>query len=141
MPKKILPITVPLVKHIAHSLARQTMNWDEPIPAFETRYPHVLESCIVVPFQTFERHTPYKGLIEKAAIMFYLLIKNHPFQNGNKRLAVTTLLVFLATNKRWLRVDTKSFYNFAVWVAESNPEFKDEVVSAIQKFIRRSLAN
>jgi death-on-curing protein len=91
---KIQNITIEKIKHIAHELAVQTMSWDEPIPDFETRYPNVLESCIMVPFQKFNRKYLYPGLIGKAAILFYLLIKNHPFQNGNKRIAVTTLLVF-----------------------------------------------
>jgi prophage maintenance system killer protein len=115
------------------------MGWDEPIRDFGTRFPNVLESCLIVPFQTFGRRLLYKGLFDKAAVLFYLLIKNHPFQNGNKRLAVTTMLVFLFLNGKWLRVDTHGFYDFAVWVAESRSEFKDEVISAIRKYLMRNV--
>ena len=31
------------------------MTYNEPIPDFETRFPNVLESCVVVPFQKFEK--------------------------------------------------------------------------------------
>jgi death-on-curing protein len=136
---KIQNITIEKIKHIAHELAVQTMSWDEPIPDFETRYPNVLESCIMVPFQKFNRKYLYPGLIGKAAILFYLLIKNHPFQNGNKRIAVTTLLVFLFLNNKWLRADKVELYNFARWVAESPPEAKKEVVDFIEKFIKKRL--
>ena len=107
-------ITIEEVRYIAHRLAANTMGWDEPIPEFDTRYPNVLESCISVPFQKYEKKFLYKGLCGKAAILFYLLIKNHPFQNGNKRVAVTALLVFLFLNEKWLKVDKKVLYNTAV---------------------------
>jgi death-on-curing family protein len=112
------------------------MSWDETIPEFHTRYPQILESCITVPFQKYAGQDLYRGLKEKAGILFYLMIKNHPFQNGNKRVAVTTLLLFLYLNGKWLKVNNIELYNFAVWVAESPSKFKDEVVQAINKFIR-----
>ena len=92
------------IETIAHQLAVATMNWDEPIPPYRTRYPNVLESCVNVPFQTHNRKDLYPNLHAKAAILFYLLIKNHPFQNGNKRIAVTTTLVFLFLNNEWMTI-------------------------------------
>ena len=136
---KIKNITIDKIKHIAHQLAVQTMSWDEPIPAFKTIYPNMLESCIVTPFQRFDNKILYKGLIGKAAILFYLLIKNHPFQNGNKRIAVTTLLIFLYLNKKWLKSTEVELYNLSKWVAQSPPEAKREVVNYIEKFIKKRL--
>lgn len=133
-------ISLEIIKYIAHSLAVKTMNWDEPISPFETRFSNVLESCITTPFQKFDKKVLYHGLISKAAILFYLLIKNHPFQNGNKRLAVTVLLVFLFLNKKWLKADTVELYNFALWVAESPAEAKEEIIKYIEKFIKRRIA-
>lgn len=133
-------ITIETVKFIAYSLAKKTMDWDQPIPAFETRFPNILESCLIIPFQKFNKRQLYKGLAGKAGILFYLLIKNHPFQNGNKRLAVTSLLVFLYLNNKWLKTDKTSLYNFAVWVAQSPAELKDETVKAIEKFIINNIA-
>lgn len=136
---RVQPVTVEMVRLIAHRLATETMHWDEPIPEFETRYPHILESCLAQPFQQFSYQHFYHGLKGKGAALFYFLIKNHPFQNGNKRIAVATLLLFLYMNKRWLRVDNVELYHFAVWVAASRPQFKDEVIQAIRKFIRSAL--
>ena len=127
------------VQYIAFELARRMMTWDEPIPDFETRYPHILESCLAIPFQTFDRKNLYSGLIEKAAILFYLIIKNHPFVNGNKRIAVTTMLVFLALNKKWIKVTNEELYNFAVWIASSPPKLKNQTVKAVEEFIERNL--
>jgi prophage maintenance system killer protein len=67
------------------------------------------------------------------------MIKNHPFQNGNKRIAIATLLLFLLQNRRWLQVDAQGFYNFTVWIAQSPAPAKEQVVEAIQNFVRRHL--
>ncbi|MEW6610919.1 MAG: type II toxin-antitoxin system death-on-curing family toxin [Patescibacteria group bacterium] len=123
------------VEYIAHRLAQQFLKWNEPIPEFGSRFPHVLESCLAMPFQTFAQRKLYHGLIGKAAVLFYLLIKNHPFQNGNKRVAMTTLLYFLYKNNKWLRVDEREVYLFAKWVAESNAKVKDETIRAIEKLL------
>ncbi|MBI4066460.1 type II toxin-antitoxin system death-on-curing family toxin [Candidatus Gottesmanbacteria bacterium] len=132
-------ISVAEVEFVGYALAHELMKWDEPIPSFDSRYPGVLESCLAIPFQTFQKRTFYKGLEGKAATLFYLMIKNHPFENGNKRIAMTTLFYFLYKNQKWLRVDSKELYNFAKWVAESNPKLKDETMQAIKKFIRTYL--
>ena len=141
MPKAIRQPSVDIVQFIAFQLAADTMNWNEPIPQFETRYPNVLERCIITPFQKFNQRSLYQGLAGKGAILFYLLIKNHPFQNGNKRIAVTTLFVFLAMNDKWLRVDKTKLYNVALWVAESPPEAMTETVSYLEKFIKKNIIN
>ena len=132
---RIKTIVISEVEYTAHRLARRFMDWDEPIPDFQSRFPNVLESCLSMPFQTFHRKNLYRGLIEKAAILFYLMIKNHPFKNGNKRIAVMTLLLFLHKNKKWIRVSNEGLYQFARQIAESNPKLKDAMVLTIQGFL------
>lgn len=127
------------VEYVAVTLARELMAWSEPIPDFGTRFPNVLERCLVAPFQSFDRRQLYPGLLKKAAILFYLMIKNHPFQNGNKRIAMTTVFYFFHLNGRWLRVDNQELYNFAKWVAESNPKLKEDTVKAIETFFKNYL--
>ncbi len=141
MSHQIISLDLQAIQYVAHSLARRMMEWGEPIPDFETRYPNVLESCINTPFQKFNKKFLYKGLEEKAAVLFYLLIKNHPFQNGNKRIAVTSLLIFLHLNKKWLVTEPNGLYRFAVWIAQSPADLRDEVVMAIRKFIQKNMAD
>lgn len=129
------------VQYIAHTLAVQWMEWDEPIPPFHTRYPQKLESCLAMPFQTFGKRDLYKSFFDKAAILFYLLVKNHPFQNGNKRIAITALLAFLFKNDKWLKVDEVELYNFALWVAGSSPTVKEQTVEAIYVFLKKYVIN
>ena len=132
----IKSLSIAEVEYISFTLAREFMTYNEPIPNFTTRFPNILESCIAVPFQKFGGKSLYKGHIGKASVLFYLMIKNHPFQNGNKRIAITSLFVFLHKNKKWLKVDNKELYNFAVWVAGSPPKLKTETLLAIEHFLR-----
>jgi death-on-curing protein len=134
-------ITLKEVEYIAFRLARAHLSFDEPIPDFSTRFPNILESCVVTPFQHFSGKPLYPSLVARASMLFYLMIKNHPFQNGNKRIAITTLLAFLLSNNKWLKVDTQEFYNFTVWVAQSPSAFKEHVVAAVEQFIRTHLTN
>lgn len=128
-------LTIVDVEYVAHRLAKETMAWAEPIPDFSTRYTNALERSIEAPFQTFGGRQLYPGLLKKSAILFYLMVKNHPFQNGNKRIAMTTLFYFLFRNKKWLKVDNQELYNFARWVAESNAKLKNDTVRAVETFL------
>ena len=128
-------ITLKEVEYIAFSLAKEHLSFDEPIPDFSTRFSNILESCIAMPFMRFEGKGLYRSLIGRASILFYLMIKKNPFQNGNKRIAVTALFVLLYRNNKWLRADAQSLYNFTVWVAQSPAELKDEVVAGIERYI------
>jgi death on curing protein len=139
--KHVVPLSLAEVQFIAHRLAQKTMGFDEPIPDFSTRFPDRLESCLSAPFQTFGRREFYKTILDKAAILFYLMVKNHPFQNGNKRVAVATLLVFLHQNGKWLSMAPEDLYKFAMWVAGSNPAAKDGVVLSIKQILGKHLVD
>ena len=134
-------ISIVEIEYLAFNLAKETMDFNEPIPAFSTRFPNILESCLGTPLQGFSGKSLYHGLIAKAAILFYLMVKNHPFQNGNKRIAMTTLFVLLHKNKKWLKVDNQELYNFATWIAASPARLKGETVKAVEKFIKTYLVD
>lgn len=132
-------ITLVQVETVAHELARATMEWSEPIPDFATRFPDKLESCITTPFQKYGNRSLYAGLTGKGGILFYLMIKNHPFQNGNKRVAVMTLLYFLFLNGKWLKATNAEIYDFAKEVAGSDPAHREKVMVRVRSFIRKNL--
>lgn len=138
---KIKSLKLEEVKEEIFILAKKLMSWDQPIPDFETRPLNILESCLAVPFQTFNKKDLYRGLIKKGAIFFYLMNKNHPFFNGNKRMAVASLLVFLQKNGKNIKVIPEEFYRFSLWVAESNPKLKNSVVIAIEEFLGKNIVD
>ncbi|MEK7227965.1 MAG: type II toxin-antitoxin system death-on-curing family toxin [Patescibacteria group bacterium] len=127
--------TLAEVEYIAFSLAKELMEFGEPIPPFESRFPDKLESCLKTPFQTYGKKSLYQTFELKAAVLFYLMIKNHPFQNGNKRIAVVTLYYFLSINNRKLKVGNIELYTFAKEVAASDASSKDAVFLKIRDFI------
>ncbi|MBI5574118.1 MAG: type II toxin-antitoxin system death-on-curing family toxin [Elusimicrobia bacterium] len=134
-------ITIKEAEYLSFRLAKEIMSFNEPIPDFSTRFPNKLESCIATPFQSFSGKSLYPSLLEKASILFYLMVKNHPFQNGNKRIAMTTLFVFFHKNRKWLEVNTQELYNFTIWIAQSPSKLKDETVKAIEKFLKMHIVN
>lgn len=134
-------LSIKEVEQLAHVLARKQMSWDEPIPDFGTRYPGKLESCLASAFQTFGRKDLYPTLSAKAAIIFYLLIKNHPFINGNKRIAVSSLLVFLSLNDKWLSASNEEMYEMALIVAKSSPKLRRGIHELIKDFVEKNLVD
>ncbi len=138
---KIKSVSINEVGYTAHRLAVKFMTWDEPIPSFSSRFPNILESCLKVPFQTFQSRNLYKGLIEKGAILFYLMTKNHPFENGNKRIAIMTLLLFLYKNGKWLDIGNQQIYRIALGVAKSKPKSKDLIINWIKDELKNHLIN
>lgn len=129
-------VTLEEIEYVAVRLAQETLSYNEPIPDHQTRFPKVLEHCCLTPIQCFGNKDLYAGLLGKASMFFYLMIKNHPFQNGNKRIAMTSLFLLLYKNDYWIAVDTQKLYNFTMWVAQSPSEAKDETVKAVKKFLK-----
>lgn len=130
-------ITVKIIEEITFKLAQESLSFNEPIPDFSTRPPNILESCLAAPFQTFGGRFLYPNFITRLSMLFYLMIKNHPFENGNKRIAITTLLAFLYMNNKWLTVNDQELYEFTIWIAQSRPQFKEEAVKSIEKFLQK----
>ena len=138
---KTISVSIAEVELVAFQLANELLKYNEPIPDFGTRFPTILESCLVAPFQEFAGKSLYKGLVRKSAVLFYLMIKNHPFKNGNKRIAMMTMFYLLYKNNKWLSVDNQVLYNFAKWVAASDPSVKDATIQATEKFLSDHLAD
>jgi len=59
---------------------------------------NLLDMSVNSPFHTFAGSDLYPTLIDKAAHLAYSLIKNHSFLDGNKRIGVTIMIVFLKSN-------------------------------------------
>lgn len=130
----IRPLSIQEAEFVAHALATELMNYEnEPMPPFNTRSPGALESCLVEPFQTFGGKNLHATFAKKSAVLFYLVIKNHPFGNGNKRMAVVLTSVFCYVNKRWLIIDNEHLYKIACDVAKSKPTDKDKIITILEK--------
>lgn len=104
---------------------------------FSLRYPGKLEACLAAPQQTFGGRLLYPKLPDQAAILFYLLIKNHPFENGNKRLGLLGLLAFLAINRQKLTTPAEPLHQLVLKTAASTD--KNAAIREITDFLKQHL--
>jgi len=96
-----------------------------------------LEASLAVPMQTMFGQELYPDLWSKAAILCYLLIKNHPFVDGNKRTALYALLRFLELNGYTIAVaDNDELYRFTMDVATSALD-KEEIEAWLRMHTRK----
>lgn len=132
-------LTIEDFEYLCFDFTREKLSHDEPIPDYSTRDNALLESALGSPCQTFDGILLYPTIVEQAAILFYAMIKNHPFRNGNKRIAVMSLLVFLLINNKWLSISPYNLYRLALFVSKSKPKSKENVVNAIEEIIKSTL--
>jgi len=87
--------------------------------AFGLMSPGRLEASTGALRQTMFGQELYPDLFSKAAILFYLLVKNHAFIDGNKRTAALALIEFLERNGYTLNATNDELYQFTIDVASS----------------------
>jgi len=78
-----------------------------------------LESALAASKQTMFGEDLYPDLVSKSAILFYLLVKDHPFVDGNKRTGLASLFRFLELNGNTLVATEDELYRFTLEVATS----------------------
>lgn len=138
--KKIVYLTPELMEHMSHRLAVTFFAaYKEPIPPFKKHNRHLLESSLNLPRASFGRVDLYPTLSLKAAVLFYSIIKNHPFENGNKRIATAALLVFLYLNGYWILDPKKGIYKEAIKVAQSHSRDREEILKEVEVWLRNHL--
>ena len=86
---------------------------------------NLLESALDTPFQSFGGEELYPTIQAKAARLGYGLIRNHSMIDGNKRIGVHVMLVFLALNGIELKYTQKELYEVILAVAASQKEYED----------------
>lgn len=142
-PSKDLPtpkwLNIEDFEFLCFDFAREFLTYSEPIPDYNTRDNNLLESALASPRQAIYQKLLYPTLLKQASILFYSLIKNHPFKNGNKRIAVMALLAFLGLNKKWMSIDPVNLYKIAIEVSKSNPKEKDKVLKTIGQVVEKHL--
>jgi DNA ligase (NAD+) len=75
--------------------------------------------------QTMFGEELYRSVEEKAANLFYMVIKDHPFSDGNKRIGSFLFLLYIQLNKLPLKIDNIGLTALALMIAESDPQQKD----------------
>lgn len=95
-------------------------------------------------YQTFSGQDLYPSVEEKAAMLLYLVIKNHSFSDGNKRIAATLFLWFMAGNgilynpDGTKRIADNTLVALTLMIAESRTEEKDVMVKVVVNLINKN---
>lgn len=102
------------------------------------------ESSIVQISKGFEQGDFYPSIEEKAAMLLYLIVKNHSFVDGNKRIAAACFLLFLKQNEmifngqNQLIVSNDTLASLTLYIAASKPEEIQTVKRLIISVLNRN---
>ena len=116
------------------------LRFNEESDIFAIERDRGLESIIGNIYQTYDNQDVYESIEEKAANFLYLIVKNHVFIDGNKRIAATLFIYFLSyydilfkENKQ--KIDNNTLTALTLLIAESNPKEKEIIVDLIMNFL------
>ena len=113
-------------------------------PLFGNEKDGSFKSSIGQIYQTFDGNDLYPSVEEKAAMLLYLVTKNHSFSDGNKRIAATLFLWFLNNNgilyheDGTKRIADNTLVALTLMIAESKPEEKDVMVKVVVNLINKN---
>lgn len=113
-------------------------------PLFGNEKDESFKSSINTIYQTFDGKDLYPSVEEKAAMLLYLVTKNHSFSDGNKRIAAFLFLWFLEKNGILYKTDgsklieNNTLVALTLMIAESRTEEKDAIVKVVVNLINKN---
>ena len=117
-----------------------SLSFNEESNLFAKERDKGLESIIANIYQTFGGKDIYPSIEEKASNFLYLIVKNHVFIDGNKRIAAALFIYFLnfyeILNKEGRQIiDNNTLAALTLLIAESNAKEKEVIVDLIMNFL------
>ena len=99
-----------------------------------------LEAIIGNIYQTFDNNDVYQSIEEKASNFLYMIVKNHVFIDGNKRIAATLFIYFLNFYDILYKdgkqvIDNNTLTAITLLIAESNPKEKEVIIDLVMNFL------
>ena len=116
------------------------LKFNEKSEIFGIERDRGLESIINNIYQSFSGQDVYSSIQEKTANFLYLIVKNHVFIDGNKRIAATLFIYFLNfygilyKNGKQV-IDNNTLTALTLLIAESNPKEKDIIIDLVINFL------
>ncbi len=91
-------------------------------------------------YQTFNGNDVYESVEEKCANLLYMVVKNHVFIDGNKRIAATLFIYFLNSYNLLYKddkqvIDNNTLASLTLLIASSNPKEKEVLVDLVVNFL------
>ena len=120
-----------------------TLRFNEESNLFAIERDRGLESIIGNIYQSFAGQDVYHSIEEKGANFLYLIVKNHVFVDGNKRIAATLFIYFLNYYGILYKENTKVIDNntltaLTLLIAESNPKEKEIIIDLVMNFLNEN---
>ena len=117
-----------------------SLKYKEESELFGVERDKGLKAIIGNVYQSFSGQDIYSSIEEKAANLLYLVVKNHVFIDGNKRIAATLFIYFLKFygilyNENGKVIDNHTLTALTLLVAESNPKEKEVMIDLIMNFL------
>ncbi|MEI8054494.1 MAG: virulence protein RhuM/Fic/DOC family protein [bacterium] len=122
-------------------LKKVLMDKNEASDIFGNEREHGLDAVLGNLEQSFGDQELYPTLEEKAAHLLYFIIKDHPFSDGNKRIASLLFIHYLNKNNHLYKTNGEMLINdnalvaLALLIAESEPKSKDLMISLIKNLL------
>lgn len=117
-------------------LKKELISKGEATDLFGLERHSALQAILGNLLQTFDGKPVYPTNIERAAHLLYFVIKDHPFSDGNKRIACFSFLLFLSkANVNFAKISDNTLIAMALLVAESAPIQKEIMVQLVMKLI------
>ena len=140
-------LTYSETKNVISELKKELIKKGEATELFGNEKANELESIIANLYQTFGGVELYPSIEDKATHLLYLIIKDHPFNDGNKRTASFMFIYFLdkcdylhKTNGE-KKINENALTTLTLLVASSDPKEKDLLVKLIKHLIFESGAD
>ena len=117
-----------------------SLKYNENSDIFALERNKGLESIINNIYQTFDGRDIYNSIEEKASNFLYMIVKNHVFIDGNKRIAATLFIYFLQFYGILYKdnnqiIDNNTLTALTLLIAESNPKEKNIIIDLIMNFL------
>lgn len=114
------------------NLKTELLQKSEASDLFGQERGKALDGIIGSLYQTFGGDDLYPSIEEKAAHLIYFIIKDHPFNDGNKRIGCLLFLLFLHINEfKLTSVTPESLTALALLIAESDPKQKEIIIRLV----------
>ncbi len=134
-------ITYRIAKNVIRELKKDLINRNEASELFGRENDNKLQAILNNLYQTFDGKELYHSLEEKASHLLYFIIKDHPFIDGNKRIASFLFVYFLDKNNYLLKPSGEKKINdnaltvLSLLIAVSDPKEKDKFIRLITNLL------
>jgi len=141
--KRVKIIDYDFAKELIELMKHNLVNKKQASQLFGQERSHGLESILNSINQSFAGKEIYPSIEEKATHLLYFVIKNHPFVDGNKRIASILFIFFLSQNNFLLdkkyqkKINDSAIVALALLVAQSKPKDKDVMIALITNLVKK----